>query len=87
MELVGPKGLFFGTALILMLVALITRYRITHHASAVSVEEQEHFVTTLPDSTHVLVEIDPRNEEFTENPELTEEEEQEEKGEEDERAA
>lgn len=65
-DLIGPSGLFVGNALVMLAVALVTRYRITHHEASVSVEEQEHFVTALPDTTSVLAEIDPRNEAFNE---------------------
>lgn len=67
-NLLGPKGLFIGNAGFLVLLALITSYRITH-TEAVPVEAQEHFVPAMPESSPVLTEIDPRNNEFHASPE------------------
>jgi MFS family permease len=62
-NLLGPSGLFYGNAGFLLLLAVITSYRISHTAD-VPVAEQEHFVPTMPEASAVLTEIDPRNEEF-----------------------
>lgn len=67
--LLGPRGLFLGNAGFLILLALITSYRITH-TEDVPVEEQEHFVPAMPETSPVLTELDPRNEEFHESPEV-----------------
>ncbi len=70
-NLLGPAGLFYGNAGFLVLLAVITSYRITH-TEDVPVEEQEHFVPAMPEASAVLSEIDPRNEEFHESPEVEE---------------
>ena len=62
-NLLGPSGLFYGNAGFLLLLAVITSYRISHTVD-VPVAEQEHFVPTMPEASAVLTEIDPRNEEF-----------------------
>jgi MFS family permease len=62
-NLLGPSGLFYGNAGFLLLLAVITSYRISHTVD-VPVAEQEHFVPTMPEASPVLTEIDPRNEEF-----------------------
>ncbi len=62
----GPSGLFTGSAGFLVVLALITRYRISHTVD-VPVEEQEHFVSAMPEASPVIAEIDPRNEEFEED--------------------
>ena len=67
--LLGPRGLFLGNAGFLVLLALITSYRITY-TEDVPVEEQEHFVPAMPETSPVLTELDPRNEEFHESPEV-----------------
>lgn len=69
--LLGPAGLFFGNAGFLVLLAAITSYRIGHTPS-VPVADQEHFISTMPEASPVLSEIDPRNEEFHESPEVVE---------------
>ncbi|WP_372986484.1 MFS transporter [Marinobacter sp.] len=69
--LLGPRGLFLGNAGFLVLLAMITSYRISH-TDDVPVEEQEHFVPTMPESSPVLTEMDPRNEEFHESAEVEE---------------
>lgn len=63
MGLLGPAGLFWGSAGFLVLLVLATGYRISH-TEDVPVDEQEHFVATMPEASAVLVEIDPRNEDF-----------------------
>ena len=70
-NLLGPKGLFFGNAGFLLLLALITSYRISH-TEDVAVADQEHFVPAMPEASPVLAEIDPRNSEFHESPEVEE---------------
>lgn len=67
--LLGPRGLFLGNAGFLVLLALITSYRISH-TEDVPVAEQEHFVPAMPETSPVLTELDPRNEEFHESPEV-----------------
>ena len=67
-HLQGPSGLFYGNAGFLILLAVITRYRIIQ-TDDVPVGEQEHFVPAMPEASAVLSEIDPRNEEFCESPE------------------
>ncbi len=62
-SLVGPAGLFFGNAAFLLLLAGTTWYRI-RTSYAIPVGEQEHFVAAMPQSSAVLTEIDPRNEQF-----------------------
>jgi len=69
--LLGPRGLFLGNAGFLVLLALITSYRISH-TEDVPVADQEHFVPAMPETSPVLTELDPRNEEFHESPEVEE---------------
>lgn len=59
----GPEGLFLGNSVFLVLLAVLTGYRI-RTTYDVPVEEQGHFVPAMPESSSVLSEIDPRNEEF-----------------------
>jgi MFS family permease len=65
---VGPRGLFLGDAIVLILLAVITSYRISH-TEDVAVADQEHFVPAMPESSSVLTELDPRNEDFHQSPE------------------
>lgn len=67
--LLGPGGLFLGMTAFLAILALITSYRIVH-TEDVPVEDQEQFVTAMPDSSAVLTELDPRNEGFHEDSEV-----------------
>ncbi|MCE0760450.1 MFS transporter [Marinobacter sp. G11] len=67
----GPSGLFYGNAGFLLVLAVITSYRITH-TDDVPVEDQEHFVPAMPEASSVLAELDPRNEDFHESPEVEE---------------
>jgi len=67
----GPRGLFLGNAAFLGLLAVITSYRISH-TEDVAVEDQEHFVAAMPETSVVLTEMDPRNESFHESPEAVE---------------
>ncbi|MDX1817172.1 MAG: MFS transporter [Marinobacter sp.] len=66
--LIGPRGLFLGDAAVLVLLAVITSYRISH-TEDVAVADQEHFVPAMPESSPVLTELDPRNEDFHQSPE------------------
>ncbi|MEP2604959.1 MFS transporter, partial [Marinobacter sp.] len=65
--ILGPRGLFFGNAGFLVVLAIITSYRISH-TEDVPVAEQEHFIPAMPETSPVLTEMDPRNEEFHESP-------------------
>lgn len=65
-SLLGPRGLFFGNACFLLLLAGTTWYRI-RTSYDIPVQEQEHFVAAMPQSSAVLTEIDPRNEGFHQN--------------------
>ncbi|WP_097459805.1 MFS transporter [Mangrovitalea sediminis] len=65
---IGPAGLFIGNAGVLALLALLTLYRI-RHTPQVPVAAQEDFVNTFPETTPVIAEMDPRNDEFVESPE------------------
>lgn len=66
--LIGPRGLFLGDAAVLVLLAVITSYRISH-TEDVAVADQEHFVPAMPESSPVLTELDPRNDDFQQSPE------------------
>jgi MFS family permease len=68
-NLFGPAGLFYGNAGFLMLLAGITSYRISH-TDDVPVSEQEHFVPAMPETSPLFTELDPRNTEFHESPEV-----------------
>lgn len=63
----GAGGLFVSIALALLLLALVSRYWV-QHVEPLPLEAQEHFVPTVPGSTPVIVEIDPRNASFQETP-------------------
>lgn len=63
--MVGPEGLFMGSAGFLVLLAATTRYRIASTVD-IAVEDQQHFIPAMPESSTALAEIDPRNEEFHE---------------------
>jgi MFS family permease len=62
-NLLGPSGLFIGNAGFLLVLAVITSYRISH-TDDVAVADQEDFVPAMPETSPVLTEMDPRNEEF-----------------------
>lgn len=64
-SIVGPDGLFLGSAGFLVLLVLATRYRIASTRD-IAVADQEHFVPAMPEGSAALAEIDPRNEEFHE---------------------
>ncbi|MBK1851447.1 MULTISPECIES: MFS transporter [unclassified Marinobacter] len=70
-NLLGPKGLFLGNAGFLLILAVITSLRITY-TEDVAVEDQEHYVPAMPETSSVLTELDPRNTEFQESPEIEE---------------
>ena len=61
----GPEALFLGSGCFLVLLVISTRYRIAV-TEDVPVADQEHFVPAMPESSPVLTEIDPRNEQFHE---------------------
>ncbi|MDI9243699.1 MFS transporter [Marinobacter sp. CHS3-4] len=61
----GPEGLFVGSTIFLILLAASTRYRIVSTPD-IPVDQQEHFVPAMPESSTALAEIDPRNEDFHE---------------------
>ena len=61
--LAGPHGLFWFVAtvlLVLMLIAVHAQFR----QPGPTVEEQTHCIIAPPVATHVITELDPRNEEF-----------------------
>lgn len=68
---IGPGGLFLGSAGFLVLLGLITGWYIWT-TEDIPVEQQEHFVSTMPEAMPVLTEMDPRNEEFHTSPEAAE---------------
>ncbi|MBW0148205.1 MFS transporter [Marinobacter arenosus] len=70
-NLLGPSGLFYGNAGFLLVLAVITSYRISH-TEDVPVRDQEHYVPAMPETSPVLTELDPRNVEFHESPEVEE---------------
>lgn len=70
-NLMGPSGLFYGNAGFLLVLAVITSYRISH-TEDVPVGDQEHYVPAMPETSPVLTELDPRNVEFHESPEVEE---------------
>ncbi|MDS1308907.1 MFS transporter [Marinobacter xiaoshiensis] len=70
-NLLGPKGLFLGNAGFLLVLAIVTSLRITY-TEDVAVEDQEHYVPAMPETSSVLTELDPRNTEFCESPEVEE---------------
>ncbi|GJL73243.1 MAG: hypothetical protein NMNS01_24420 [Nitrosomonas sp.] len=64
-----------GNAGFLLLLAAITGYYI-NQSEDVPVEEQEHFVSTIPEVSPVLAKLDPRNDQFHASPEAIEMEEE-----------
>jgi MFS family permease len=68
-NLMGPKGLFVGNAGFLLVLAVITSLRITY-TDDVAVEDQEHYVPAMPETSAVLTEMDPRNTAFQQSPEI-----------------
>lgn len=68
MSIMGPSGLFAGYVAFLLLLVGVTGYRI-RSTDDVPVEAQEHYIPTMPETSPVLAEIDPRNEEFHASPE------------------
>ncbi len=67
-ELFGPHAMFYGNAVVLVVLAAATSYRITY-TDDVPVEDQEHYIPAMPETSVIMVEMDPRNPEFTESPE------------------
>jgi MFS family permease len=65
--MVGPSGLFLFLAVALGALALLA-LRSPSYEEIPEVASQDHFVTVVPVSTPVLLELDPRNEQFTETP-------------------
>lgn len=63
--IMGPGGLFAGISITLLPLVLLARYWL-HHADSIPLDAQEHFVSTPPATTSVIVEIDPRNTAFHE---------------------
>lgn len=61
--LFGAAGLFIGNTLVLIPLALLSRYWIGQ-VDPVPPAAQEHYVPTVPATTATIVEIDPRNEAF-----------------------
>ncbi|RBW52020.1 MFS transporter [Marinobacter sp. F3R11] len=70
-NVLGPKGLFLGNAGFLLVLAVITSLRITY-TDDVAVADQEQYVPAMPETSTVLAELDPRNMEFQESPEVEE---------------
>ncbi|HET8711162.1 MAG TPA: MFS transporter, partial [Spongiibacteraceae bacterium] len=64
LSIIGAAGLFVGNAFVLIALALLSRYWIQHR-EPLPLDAQEHYVPTVPASTPVITEIDPRNEAFT----------------------
>ncbi len=61
--LLGPRGLFLGSAVVLVMLVMFTTHRI-RTTYDIPVADQGHFVATMPEASSVLAEIDPRNDEF-----------------------
>src|SRR5690606_14488348 len=61
----GPSGLFISIGSCLLLLSAYTYWYI-QNSRRIPIEAQETFVTTMPATTPVLAELDPRNEEFVE---------------------
>lgn len=66
MEVFGPAALFQLQALVLAALAGFTLYR-RQRVAPLPVEAQEHFIPAIPD-THVIPDIDPRNDAFVDTP-------------------
>lgn len=64
---VGPTGLFLFLTAALGALALLA-LRSPSYEEIPEVDTQDHCVTVVPVSTPVLLELDPRNEQFTETP-------------------
>lgn len=63
-NVLGAGGLFVGNAVVLLVLALLSRYWI-QHVEPLPLSAQEHFIPTPPATTPVISEIDPRNEAFS----------------------
>ena len=61
----GPSGLFISIGSCLLLLSAYTYWYI-QNSRRIPIEAQETFVTTMPATTPVMAELDPRNEEFVE---------------------
>lgn len=70
-SLLGPAGLFYGSSGFLLALAGVTHYRISY-TDDIPVDDQESFVPAMPETSPVLTEMDPRNTEFQESPEVGE---------------
>ncbi len=64
---IGPQGLLMGNAGVVLLLAAATRYRIASTRDVPGADQQD-FVTAMPESPAVPVELDPRMEEFHYSP-------------------
>lgn len=60
----GPPGLFWFTAAVLVMLVLTAVHAFIRQPGP-AVREQTHCVGVGPVTTHVITELDPRNEEFT----------------------
>lgn len=60
---IGDAALFSTISLSMLVGAILIHYRF-HSRDFVPIMEQVEFVTSVPESTPVLAEIDPRNEDF-----------------------
>jgi MFS family permease len=67
MQWLGSSGFYITSILVLLCFVTYLRIRIAHTRD-IPVEEQEAFVTNLPEGTAVINELDPRNTDFTEVP-------------------
>jgi MFS family permease len=63
MTLIGPSGLFWFATVVLVLL-ILTSVHTNAHQPGPAVENQVHCVGVSPVTTHVITELDPRNEEF-----------------------
>lgn len=66
-DLVGPSGLFLFVSVALGLLVLLAVHSFVYE-KAPRVDEQAHCTGVAPVSTPVILELDPRNEEFEETP-------------------
>lgn len=66
-ELVGAGGMYMGNTLLLILLAAYARYRLGK-GYTVDVADQEPFVPLMPETSPVINELNPLNENFEEVP-------------------
>lgn len=66
MQAIAPSALFYGYALLLLLLGAFTFYR-RQQQTPIPVEEQEHFIVAVPES-QVASEFDPRTEDHEDIP-------------------